>query len=132
MAQQIAFFYQSITVKLEGWVLKLNSNTGATWHEQQTHWKRPWCWERLKREEKRVTKDEIGGWMTSPIQWTWSLANSGRWWGTGRHGVLQSMGLQKVGLTWQLNNNENSCEKDIVDEMCDPLEFNGKKGTRNS
>ena len=46
--------------------------------------------------------------------------------------MLQSMGLQKVGLTWQLNNNENSCEKDIVDEMCDPLEFNGKKSTRNS
>ena len=46
--------------------------------------------------------------------------------------MLQSKGLQKVGLTWQLNNNENSGEKDIVDEMCDLLEFNVKKGTRNS
>ena len=46
--------------------------------------------------------------------------------------MLQSKGLQKVGFTWQLNNNENSCEKDIVDEMCDLLEFNVKKGTRNS
>ena len=46
--------------------------------------------------------------------------------------MLQSMGLQRVGLTWQMNNNENSCEKDIVDKMCDPLEFDGKKGTRNS
>ena len=25
-----------------------NSNTLATWCEELTHWKRPWCWERLK------------------------------------------------------------------------------------
>ena len=28
------------------------------------------------------------------IQWTWTCVNSGRWWGTGRPGVLQSMRLQ--------------------------------------
>ena len=25
-----------------------SSNTLATWCEETTHWKRPWCWERLK------------------------------------------------------------------------------------
>ena len=25
-------------------------------------WKRPWCWERLKAEEKRVAEDEMVGW----------------------------------------------------------------------
>ena len=25
-----------------------SSNTLATWCEELTHWKRPWCWERLK------------------------------------------------------------------------------------
>ena len=35
--------------------------------------------------------------MTSLIQWTWTWANFGRWWGTGRPGMLQSMGSQKVG-----------------------------------
>ena len=32
---------------LEGLMLKLNSKTLATWCEELTHWKRPWCWERL-------------------------------------------------------------------------------------
>ena len=38
-----------------------------------------------------------GGWMVSPTQWTWVWANSGRWWGIGKAGVLQSLGLPRVG-----------------------------------
>ena len=34
--------------------------------------------------------------MASPFQWTRTWANSGRWWGTVRPGILQSMGLQRV------------------------------------
>ena len=37
------------------------------------------------------------GWMASPTQWTWVWASSGSWWWTGRPGVLQSMGSQRVG-----------------------------------
>ena len=37
-----------------------------------------------------------GGWMASPTQWTWVWLNSGSWQWTGRPGVLQSMGLQRV------------------------------------
>ena len=33
---------------LEGWCWSWSSNTLATWCEELTHWKRPWCWERLK------------------------------------------------------------------------------------
>ena len=29
-----------------------SSNTSATWCEQPTHWKRPWCWVRLRAGEK--------------------------------------------------------------------------------
>ena len=36
-------------------------------------------------------------WMASPTQWTWVWVNSGSWWWTGRPGVLQSMGSQRVG-----------------------------------
>ena len=36
----------------------------------------------------------------SPTQWTWVWASSeGRWW-TGKPGVLQSMGSQRVGHDW--------------------------------
>ena len=61
------------------------------------HWKKPWCWERLRAEEG----DDRGwdGWMASPTQRTWVWASSGRWWWTGRPGVLQSMGVTK-SQTW--------------------------------
>ena len=46
---------------LEGLILSWNSNTLATWWEELTQLKRPWCWERLK-EEKGMTEDEMIGW----------------------------------------------------------------------
>ena len=71
----------------------------ATWCEELTHLKRPWSWERLKTGGEG---DDRGwdGWMASPIQWTWVWVNSGNWWWTGRHGVLQSVGSQRVGHDW--------------------------------
>ena len=82
---------------LAGLILKLKlPNTLATWCEELTHWKRPWGWERLKTGGEG--DDRIwDGWMTSLTQWTWVWASSGRWWRTGKPGVLQSMGLQRVG-----------------------------------
>ena len=77
---------------LVGLMLKRNSNTLATWCEELTHWKRPWCWERVKAGEG----DDRGwdGWMASLIWWTWVSVSSGSWWWTGEPGVLQSMGSQ--------------------------------------
>ena len=40
------------------------------------------------------------GWMASRTRWTWVWVNSGSWWWTGRPGVLQFMGLQRVGHDW--------------------------------
>ena len=40
------------------------------------------------------------GWMASLTQRTWVWASSGSWWWTGRPGVLQSMGLQRVRHNW--------------------------------
>ena len=95
---------------LEGLMLKLNSNTLATWCEELTHLKRPWWWERLKAGGKG---DDRGwdGWMASPTQWTWVCVDSGSWWWTGRPGVLQSMGLQRVGHDWatELNWSTHMC-----------------------
>ena len=39
-------------------------------------------------------------WMVSPTHWTWVWTSSGSWWWTGRPGVLQSMGSQRVGHNW--------------------------------
>ena len=38
--------------------------------------------------------------MASPTQWTWVWVNSRNWWWTGRPGMLQFMGLQRVGHDW--------------------------------
>ena len=64
-----------------------------------THWKTPWCWERLKAGGEG---DDRGwdGWMASLTQWTWVWVNSGSWWWTGKPGVLQSMGSRRVGHGW--------------------------------
>ena len=46
--------------------------------------------------------------MASATRWTWVWASSGSWWWTGKPGVLQSMGLKRVGHSWatKLNWNE--------------------------
>ena len=81
---------------LEGLMWNWSSNTLAIWCKELTHQKRPWCCKRLKTERE---EDNRGwdGWMASPIQWTWTWANSGRWWRTGKLGVLRSMGSQGAG-----------------------------------
>ena len=83
----------------EGMMLKLNSNTLATSCEEPIHWKRLWCWERLRAGGEG---DDRGwdGWMVSVTQWTWVWVNSGSWWWTERSGMLQSIGSQRVGHDW--------------------------------
>ena len=80
-------------------MLKLKLQYFATWCEELTHLKRPWCWERLKAGGEG---DERGwdGWMASPTQWTWVWVNSWSWWWTRRPGVLWFMGSQRVGHDW--------------------------------
>ena len=79
---------------LEG--LMLETNTLATWCEQLTHWKRLQCTERLKAEGEEGDRG-WNGWMASQVQWMWIWANSGSWLGTGKPGMLQCVGLWRVG-----------------------------------
>ena len=67
--------------------------------KELTHWKRPWCWEGLGTGGEG---DDRGwdGWMASPSQWAWVWVNSRSWWWTGRPGVLQFMGSQRVRHNW--------------------------------
>ena len=87
------------------WCWSWSSKSLAMWCEEPTHWKRSWCWERLKSGEKGTTENEMV-WMASPTQQTWVWASSGSWWWTGKPGVLQSMGSQRVRHDWGLNNNK--------------------------
>ena len=84
---------------LERLMLKLNPQYLAIWCKELTHWKRPWCWERLKSGGEG---DDRGWecWMASPTQWTWVWVVFGRWQGPGKPGKLRSTGLQRVGHDW--------------------------------
>ena len=86
-------------VHWEDWCWSWNSNTLATSCEELTHWKRPWCWKGLGAGGEG---DDRGwdGWMASPTRWAWVWVNSRSWWWTGRPGVLQFMGSQRVGHNW--------------------------------
>ena len=122
--------FESQLAVTKQWSMK-SCNTLTTWWGQLIHWKRPWCWEKMKvkllscvqlfatprtdyslpgssvhgifqarivewaaiSRERLKAKGEEGnrgwdGWMASPIQWTWTWGNSGRWWGTGKPGLL--------------------------------------------
>ena len=83
----------SVNIHWKDWCWSWNSNTLATSCEELTHWKRPWCWERLKVGGEG---DDRGwdGWMASLTWWTWVWVNSGSWWWTGRPGG------HRVGHDW--------------------------------
>ena len=55
-----------------------------------------------RKDWRQEEKGTIGwdGWMASLTQWTWIWTSSERWWWTGKPGVLQSMGLQRVWDDW--------------------------------
>ena len=82
----------------KGLMLKLNLQYFGYLMRRTNSMEKAWCWERLKAGEG----DDRGwdGWMALPTRWTWVWASSGRWWRTGKPGVLQSMWLQRIGHDW--------------------------------
>ena len=38
----------TLNIHWKDWCWSRSFNTLATWYEELTHWKRPWCWERLR------------------------------------------------------------------------------------
>ena len=67
---------------VKNWLTWKNSDAGKDW----------------RQEEKGMTEDEMVGWHHWLNRHDW--VNSGSWWWTGRPGMLQFMGLQKVGHDW--------------------------------
>ena len=107
----------TLNIHWKDWCWSWTSNTLAIWGEELTHWKRPWCWERLKAGGEG---DDRGwdGWMASLSQWTWIWANSGRWWRTEKPGMLQPMGSHRVrhNLATGQQQNENIPKEPWRDE----------------
>ena len=83
---------------LEGLMLKLKLQYFGHLMWRGNSLERLWFWERLKAGEGENWGRD--GWMASPIRWTWVWGSSRRWWRTGKPGVLQSMGSQRVRHNW--------------------------------
>ena len=77
-----------------------SSHTSATWCEEPTHWKQPWCWERLRAGREGGNKDEIVGWhqLLNTHEFKQTPGDS------EGHGSLaccmRSMELQRAGHDW--------------------------------
>ena len=69
---------------MRSWLIGKDSDAGRDWEQ----------------EEKGTTEHEMAAWMASPTRWTWVWVNSGCWWWTGKPGVLQFIGSQRVGHYW--------------------------------
>jgi len=82
---------------VEGLMLKMSSNTVATWCEELTHWKRPWCWERLKVGREGSTEDEMVGWhhQHNGHEFEQTLRV-----GEGQGSLVQSTGSWRVRQDW--------------------------------
>ena len=84
---------------LEG--LMVEAETPIVWPPDTKNWllgKDPDAGKDWKWDEKGMTEDEIVGWHHR--LWTWVWVNSWSWWWTGRPGVPQPMGSQRVGHNW--------------------------------
>ena len=64
---------------LEGLMLKLKLQYFDHLKQRAYHWKRPWCWERLKAAGEGDNR-RWDRWSTSLTRWMWVWINSGSWW----------------------------------------------------
>ena len=58
------------------WILTGRTDAEAPILWPPDHWKRPYCWERLKAKGEEGSRDDMVGWHHWLKTWTW--ANSGR------------------------------------------------------
>jgi len=118
-----------LDIHWKDWCWSWSSSTLATWCEEPTHWKRPWCWERLRAGGEAGVRG-WDGWMASPTQWTWVWANSRRHWRTGEpeyildREVLIIRGGKEFDMTKWLNYNSNLVYYFIIQNFFNFFFFN--------
>ena len=89
----------------QSWIFIGRTNAEAEapviWPPDAKNWligKEPDAGKDWRQEEKGTTEDEMVGWHHLLNGRVW--ISSGSWWWTGKPGMLQSMGSQRVGHDW--------------------------------
>ena len=97
----------TLNIHWKDWYWSWSSNTLATWCEESTHWKRPWCWKDWRQEEKGVTEDEIVGWhlWLNGHEFEQALGDDE---GQGSLGCCRPWGRKELDTTEQLKNSKVS------------------------
>ena len=99
----------NLDYSLEGLMLKLNLHYFDHLIQRANSLKKTLILGKIKGR-KRGDDRGWDGWMASLTQWTWVWTSSRRWWKTLKPGLLQSMGSQRVGHDWVLEQ-EQDCEQ---------------------
>ena len=103
-----------LNIHWKDWCWSRNSSTLATWCEELTHWKRPWCWERLEAGSKGDNRG-WDGWMASPPWCTWVWASSRSWWWTGTLACCSPWGCKQSDTTQGLNWTEQGMAHSFIE-----------------
>ena len=97
--------YQSILKEingkysLEGLVLKLRLQSFVYLMRRADSLEKTLMLGRIEGRRKRGNRGQ-DDWMVSPTWWIWVWASCGRWWRTGKPGMLQSMASHRVVCDW--------------------------------
>ena len=116
----------TLNVHWKDWCWSWNSNTLVTWCEELTHWKRPWCWERLRAGgeggNREWTENEMVGWhhRFSGHEFEQTPGDSKGW---ASLVCCSPWGHKGSDMTWRLNNNNSNylvlIISDIKWKLCD-------------